>query len=343
MAETMGGFPPAPEQKTEQAEVQEQSSKQAVEIYIQTGKGAMRGELVESHGSERIIRTTWVRSGEGVGWFMKLDATALKAGEPLVFSVSMDGGTTWQVPQTSDNLELVGRWERGTPITLEDLKVGLQHAGSNQLPDNLEAAHAASSKEAALAFEAKYQNVISAYEYAEASTFSREHPEEAKFNFAINNNGNVGWKVHLNVTPENAPQVAEYLKQNGYDHKFLMGGGAEEGKVFTIYFGAKSMMDKWSPQLSRDLGTVLCKPLVNDEVEVSPGVVARFTSLQEGNKQFGEEFLQYGAFGMSARKKFMQEQAKKGIYDPNNPSIEEDVAKDAFQHLSEMYGSYFTG
>lgn len=342
--------PPSPSaNKPEVQKSNERLSALVTEVYMQTNKGSVRGELIESQGNERILRVTSVRGGEGIGWLMKLDATNLKAGEPHPFSVSTDGGRTWQPPQISGKLEmvLVGKWERGVPITLDDLYQRTEHHRTSELlPENKEAipithdSIAKYGREKLLQFEEKYTEKITAYEYTqESAEYAKQHPETAKFNFPFyNNNANVGWKIHLNVAPENAPQVAEYLKREGYYHKFLTGGEGSSGKAFTVYFGAKSMMDKWSPLISKDLGNLLCKPMVNDEVEVSPGAVARFTSSPTAH---GGEFFQYGAYGLAARQKFLEEQKIK-LYE-SNPDELKRVAKDAYERLSGLYGSYFHG
>lgn len=36
-------------------------------------------------------------------------------------------------------------------------------------------------------------------------------------------NPNIGWKMHLNVTPENVVEVSTYLRKEGYCHKYLSG------------------------------------------------------------------------------------------------------------------------
>ena len=188
--------------------------------------------------------------------------------------------------------------------------------------------------------EKKYRESLPEYEYIrEGIAFAVANRDVAKCNFAF---GNVseGWKAHLNATPENVSMISEYLKQNGYAHKYLTGGVGTEGKAFTIYFGAKSTMDKWASQLSQDLHTALSKPSVADEVEVAGGIVARFTSLPEGSS-VGGEYLQYGEYGMSARRAFVLERG--GWENITSSEDRKAVAKDAYEHLSQMYGSYFHG
>jgi hypothetical protein len=143
-----------------------------------------------------------------------------------------------------------------------------------------------------------------------------------------------GWKIHLNVVPENVKAVSEYLKQNHYNHKFLSGGEPDDGKVFTIYFGAKSVMDQWVHQLSSDLGEKLALPGAYDEVEVARGVVARFT-VDDRETRGGGEFRPYGAYGLS----FLRDTKM-----PWKVSRDERIAdaKRTYERLKDLYGSYFS-
>lgn len=248
--------------------------------------------------------------------------------------------------QSSKSKESKTEQQASNKITFDDLYEGTTHRRlSADLPENTEAIKAEMGGDEAMhTFEAKYREQLEGYGWNnEAVKYARSHPELSKYDFANYTDPNIGWKVHLNVTPESARKVADYLRREGYMHKFLSGGLGTEGKAFTVYFGSKSILDKWAPQISSDLGSLLCKPIVNDETEVSPGVVARFTSSQF-NSQYGEDFLQYGSYGLAVRKNYM-----KGKWPFPKPGTEEhrqywiDAAKDAYEHLSKMYKGYFHG
>ncbi len=300
------------------------------EIYIQTEVNTIRGELVSQKGSERTIRIVWAQDGVGVGTLVKFDVANMKHGKPMSFRISHDDGRTWSTEMASSNIERVGRWEKGEALTLDDFYNNTEsHLKSASLPDNPSTAST----------EGEYTDALTPYEYiGEVVNGVVSDKDKAKYNFAFGNI-NEGWKIHLNVTPENVLDVSEYLKQNGYVHKYLTGGLGYDGKAFTIYFGAKSIMDKWVPQLSNDLSTQLCKPSVIDEIEIGSGVVGRFTAI-EGTTSTSE-YLQYGEYGMSARKDFIRE--KGGWKNIKTRKAKREVAQDAYTKLSQKYGSYFHG
>ncbi|MBF0483895.1 MAG: hypothetical protein HQL25_04220 [Candidatus Omnitrophica bacterium] len=159
--------------------------------------------------------------------------------------------------------------------------------------------------------------------------------EEMKYDF---NNGvvkksvNVGWKVHLNVMPENVEFVSDYLLQNGHLFKFLHGGDAN-GETFTVYIGSFSFAKKWAKQISDDLRGRLAKPTRSDEVELAIGVVGRFSI----DRFFG--FGQYGRGGIS----FLTEEKKKYLWEkgPERQVRVEAAWRASFAVLLEKFGDYF--
>lgn len=331
--------------KTNRVEGNEGAPAPKEDTYIKTEKGAMRGELIAKNGTERIIRCDWSHDGVGVGLFIKIDTRNLKAGEPLRSSFSSDGGKTYGAEHVGGKLAWISRWERGAPVTAEDLIAKTQNRmASASLPDNVEVAKSSQGIDAAHAVEKTYTDTLPEYDYVpDGIRLANENREEAKCNFLLGS-PNLGWKVHLNIAPANVASASDYLKQNGYAHKYLTGGSGGEGKAFTVYFGAKGTMDKWSQQLAKDLGNVLCKPVAPEETEVAAGIVARFTSLGSDGREMGspeDTFLQYGEYGLSARRAFVL--GKGGWKNIATPEQKAELARDAFQNLTRLYGSYFHG
>ncbi|MEK7564450.1 MAG: hypothetical protein AAB510_02690 [Patescibacteria group bacterium] len=315
------------------------------DVYIKTENGAMRGELISQTGNERIIRCTWSHDGVGVGLIVKMDTRKLKAGEPIILRFSSDDGKTYGEEHTGGVLIGISRWEKGVPVTVEDLiRKTDNHLESVGLPENKKVSEAAQSTDALREVEKVYVDALPEYEHIkEAFRFAMENKKEAKCNFLLNNT-NAGWKAHLNISPENVVQVANYLKNNEYAHKYLTGGEGGGGKAFTVYFGSKGMMDKWSEKLGNDLRNVLCKPAVTEEAEVAPGVVARFTSMGPDGKSVDDPqdaFLQYGMYGLSARREFVKNAG--GWKNISTPEEKLKLALDSYKHLSRLYGSYFHG
>lgn len=321
----------------------EQGPKLNREVYIRTNLGAMRAKILdaEKSGDFKTVEVLWTHNGNGVGNVIRIDESSIAEGKPMKIAFSQDGGKTFNSETESGQLENFGAWENSEQITADMLISQTDaHSLSESLRDNPHA-DLSGTTESLLVSNRSYQEAMDGYEHVPWD-FTQSNPELAKFNLLDQANANIGWKAHLNILPEYAQKVGTYLKENGYYHKYLTGGIGSEGKAFTIYFGAKSAMDKWAPVLSHDLEEALCKPLVKDEVEVAKGVVSRFTNVNVNKSNFaGEEFLQYGEYGVSARREFIVK--KGGWRNIKTTEDKQELARDAFQHLSIMYGSYFHG
>lgn len=210
-----------------------------------------------------------------------------------------------------------------------------KHPYSANLPenpfiDNPEAYHAVLPE-----YQASYQRV---------KAYNATHPGQNKTDFLDPHNPNVGWKFHLNVTPDHVHAVSQYLIENGYDHKYLSGGGAEDdGKTFTVYIGSKKKIDELASQVSQDLLPHLSRPNDHREIELAPGVVGRFVAL-DGSKEFDT----YGNYGFSFIKKYF-DKAHKAMMEKWNEketaykSIMKEAAVPSYWRLVEKYGTYFTG
>jgi hypothetical protein len=151
----------------------------------------------------------------------------------------------------------------------------------------------------------KYTSQLAEYDDgpSEVDDYNLSHPKDKKINFIENDNCNIGWKLHINVQPENVRAVSAYLKANGYRHKFLHGGEVADGKIFTIYIGDYNLVRSLSNRISTDLRSCLCKPTVKNEIELAPGVVGRFV----GPRHIKNEFHSYGSAGFSWMKSFQRE------------------------------------
>lgn len=145
-------------------------------------------------------------------------------------------------------------------------------------------------------------------------------PEKSQF---FNNDPNTGYKVHLNVLPENVVAVSNFLKTHGFNHKYLNGGEIESGKVFTVYLGSKEATERYVKEIYEGVGNLLEIPKAHGEIEYAPRIVGRFV----GGKQY---FRQYGRDGISA------------LYDL--PTYHpENTPERAKKKALEEYGEYFGG
>jgi hypothetical protein len=89
-------------------------------------------------------------------------------------------------------------------------------------------------------------------------------------------NANQGWKLHLNVSPENVVAVSAYLKSTGFSHKFISGANIDRGKIFTVYIGSKSLTEKFIKEIQDEAGHLLEDPKALGDILVSPKIAARF-------------------------------------------------------------------
>ncbi len=303
------------------------------EIFIQTEKGLMRGELIDRSDYFLVIAVKYTHDGVGVNTFMKIDRASLRAGKPMKFSLSTDSGKTFGSEKISAPLKKAGICENGIFVTVNDL---IERAECSNMSRDL--------LENSTADEGLYSQKLTEYSYhEEALAYTQAFPKEAKFNFVVSDS--IGWKTHLNVAPKDVVAVSAYLKKNGYYHKYLYGGCGTEGKVFTVYFGAKSIMDRWSQRLSQDLAGLLCRPKIVDETEIATGITGRFVDEPQARaKQSQEaEFTKYGWYGMPLRVQYIRDK-NQGRLDLTSPTLnKKEAAIDAYKRLSELFGSYFHG
>ena len=297
---------------------------------IRTEDGFFHGRLVGSGGSIRLIEVSTLNGQNVENTEIEIDTSTLRPGETFSFKFSTDNGKSWKTTESNSPLSGALVWESSDKVTsISDLVAGSEQESG--LPENTETN------------ESKYAEALEPYQHiSNAIKYSNENPDDAKCNFAFGDT-NTGWKSHLNVTPENVQVVSNFLRENNFAHKYLTGGNGTEGKAFTVYFGARSMMDKWASYISDNLSTNLSAPAAEDESTVAPGVVSRFTAMDKISS--GDAFAQYGKHGMCARKEFILDLAKQRGGMDKIHSVEDSlvIAQDSYDSLTERYGSYFHG
>ncbi len=106
----------------------------------------------------------------------------------------------------------------------------------------------------------------------------QHHAEPGKWTFM----GRDGYKFHLNVKPENVQEVSVLLKNHDYEHKYLSGGEAEDGKIFTVLGGSKEQTERIIREIADSPVAQLLEPPVialrQGEVLYAPNISGRFIS-----------------------------------------------------------------
>lgn len=302
------------------------------EVSIQTDTAYTRA-IVEKSDDETILMQI-IYPPENAGSKIEIKRKSLQTNAPFEYrGINTTTTTDWR---QSGPLRHIAKWDQGTPISLDTLinatenrllSTGLpvnQFTLPNGVPSTTEHARQANTA---------YTKVLASYyHHDEPLRHALTNPADGKSSTPLK--ADTGWKVHLNVTPENVVTVSEYLKQNHYNHKFLSGGEPDDGKVFTVYFGPKSTMDQWAAVLADDLKDKLAAPGAYDEVEVAPGVVGRFT-VDSTETRGGAEFRQYGAYGLS----FLKDSKM-----PWKATRDERItdAQKTYERLKELFGGYFS-
>src|SRR3989338_4911174 len=96
-------------------------------------------------------------------------------------------------------------------LALSTLREQANHPNSQSLTPSLASIYAGMDKGHLDMVQQWYSNEIEEYEFSSSKRFDFEDP-------------NHGWKLHLNVSANNAREVSDFLKSNQYHHKFLSGG-----------------------------------------------------------------------------------------------------------------------
>ncbi|MBT3349432.1 hypothetical protein HN954_00595 [bacterium] len=167
--------------------------------------------------------------------------------------------------------------------------------------------------------------------------------KDEMIDFVNEGNPNIGWKLHLNISPENVVFVDKYLREKGICFKFLHGSELEDGFIFTIYVGSFQKTQEISKILTKDLQNFLAQPHKTNHLEFSAGVVGRFRGAEYKNKDFlfssyspsGFSWLEYDKRNYSLKKttKIANEQALA------KQKKESEIR--AIKELQFQYGDYF--
>lgn len=177
----------------------------------------------------------------------------------------------------------------------------------------------------------KYREILEDYSYTNA--------QKDKYDFK---DPNIGYKLHLNVTPENANAVSEYLVTNGYFHKYLSPNPlssqdiVQQGKIFTIYIGSKDLTQKLSQTISKDLHSYLCKPIDKRSIEIAPNVAARFVA---ANNPHLTGYPSAGVRGIPVLRFYNGIE----LHGPVPRETQEKALTESYQAAEKMFGAYFTG
>lgn len=182
-----------------------------------------------------------------------------------------------------------------------------------------------------------YERQMTGYHYSNDPEYQQARQQgrlKRDYDSIPNRNPNVGWKLHLNVEPENVQAVADFLKSNAYHHKYLSGG--DPGDTFTIYIGSYKLASKSAAEISAAVEGRLCKPTSDgSEIEMARGVAGRF----RGSTKQG--FHQYGYSGLTLFKDFM---TTTPYQDKTSEAYKSRLALEkrrAFRGLIKLYGDYF--
>lgn len=122
-------------------------------------------------------------------------------------------------------------------------------------------------QQAVNALYAPYEAVMKDYQH---------HAEDGRWQFL----NRAGYKFHLNVKPINVLEVANYLLDSDFEHKYLDGGAVEDGKIFTVAGGSKVQTEGIVRQIADSFVSRLLEPpltLKYGEVLFAPNIAGRFT------------------------------------------------------------------
>lgn len=157
--------------------------------------------------------------------------------------------------------------------------------------------------------------------------------DPSRFDFLIKDKCNTGWKLHLNVLPQNVREVSEFLIHKMYWHKYLFGGEADMGKIFTIYVGSRAKTEEVALHLTKELRAFLARPIDHNEIEFTEGVIGRFCVNRS-------EFKKYGTAGMDTLRSAFGSAIEALKYSPEKWK---QIELATYRRIKELFGEYFTG
>ncbi len=260
-----------------------------------------------------------VKEGMSVDDFIKAVGSVDTAGLPIVYASGEGKFNVFDTTIVTKVLRIVEPAPPAPATTVEETDAFADYFFPTQ-----EAKAKYQQERAALdALYAPYQAVLQDYGHSAAP---------GKWEF-VNNSPDEGYKIHLNVKPENVIAVSQFLKSHDYMHKYLSGGEVEDGKVFTVYTGSKTQTERIVREISDGVGNFLEAPLARGELPFAPNIVGRFV----GTRQY---FHQYGYDGIT----LLEFDAGQVLYKTTDKDefIKQAVAR-AKTRLTEIYGDYYGG
>ena len=138
-----------------------------------------------------------------------------------------------------------------------------------------------------------------------------------------------GWKLHIGTegqTPQQIERLTQELNRLGVPFKQGLNSG-QTGKDFTIYVGSRAEAERIARQLSPLTNGRVYGDAALDDVEMAPGVGARFDVV--GDK----DFHQYGKRGIPILR---------DLIDIGQP-FSDDAIQRSEATLANRYGEFFTG
>jgi hypothetical protein len=151
---------------------------------------------------------------------------------------------------------------------------------------------------------------------------------------------NIGYKLRLNIAIADIEKVSNYLKEKGFDHKYLSGADSS-GEVFTVYTGSRDRTDAIAKILSSDLDNALRKPVGEKELEFAPNVIGYFCTLSNPLGMIKEPGIEFSRY---PRRNVRGIPLVRPHADTTRDSIPDDRVFDiSYNFLSRVFGSYFYG
>lgn len=143
----------------------------------------------------------------------------------------------------------------------------------------------------------------------------------------------------MNVAKKDVKAVSEYLRREGFSHKYLSGGEPVDGKVFTVYAGSKEMVGKISNEIANAVGDKLRKPVNIDEIEFAPNIVGRFDMQDSKFHRLG-----LGLRGLSMRMEDVRGIIRqRDLSDDDRKKKLKQAFEKSYNEIADIFGSYFYG
>jgi len=142
-------------------------------------------------------------------------------------------------------------------------------------------------------------------EYIERFARAKSEAEAKGLRYEYPNSAGVGWKIHLNVSPNKEDtltgEVSSFLNSNRVKFKVGRSGG-QEGKGMTIYIGDRDTMEDLAQELFDTYGERIPQATgetLTDDMAVVGMIRARFENTSDYTRNpGGQKYAQYGFAGI---------------------------------------------